>query len=992
MADLKFVTNLAGIVRACLERYMVEQFPKFKEETQEKILKYMEDNKENFRSRVKGDKGDDGLNIKTIKWISTTDPLNRQAVSGYTDTYSVIAADDSVLGNIKIHNGKDTLVDDNGQVHINNSTEIQGNFLLKGLWAFLEVEEFSLSTQWVNLNMYKEEKPFEGGIRFNTDANGDEFFARLTYKQATDSWYITKDGQDVLIMCGGLDTYNENGFVVVDKDNRELSRLQGQGIAYQDKRDDTTKAIDDTNNQSKFLTAGDTPDAIPQFRNLRKAEVFTALDVTTIVEEAEIISEDKTLKTRVLHSDKEGTHTETITQIPLAKSGSFNGDGYEGDTDGLLSKERSRQIDVMQSELNVVKRLPKRYPVRIGLPPDGGFTQEQLNGFYQELVDTGKAPETIADGTVLDNIDEEEGGSFGVEYMYYATVDQWINRGISTITLPTETALGGVFTSNEYLKGECSAGVISINGLSDKLDSIDEKNDEQDQKITDIEANIDEIEDNVSGLTDRIDVVENTITTIGGNITNFVPALVVDKDNPNNRSYIYNSAQMAFLNNETERPSHTSNSAVVAAPSSVFLAYYLSGIDGERSNMVTVDGYKTRFNIYHKEDGVVTERYCTIGTTYGESNDIVTKRELDAAIMGVSQGIDGSSGSGTTDYGQLTNKPSINGEELVGDKSSDELNLVQSDIRYGHELNGSFNGTVSSISRHLQGTTISASKTINGTETSSSLFVYKEAIQIFTKYRVSDSNDDQNLSRNYIFSPSFGSNDDVTTKKDVDGMITEGVRSAVQEALQTAGYVPTGLVAPSGVDQDGYYPTTMIVHDQNSSIGVKTGNINQSTPEATILMEVSQPLKVFYTEDDNSLIEYKFDGKCAFEKHSWDGNSWFSGDNSVVQAKDLNDAYQKCVKKDHIRGSEESGNYSYYHISPLGDGGGLGIETGRYWDDGETHFSREMTIRAGNGDDDNGYRYDSDIPIKKDIDQIVAGLNQRIDTLMQMIEQLQANP
>lgn len=48
--------------------------------------------------------------------------------------------------------------------------------------------------------------------------------------------------------------------------------------------------------------------------------------------------------------------------------------------------------------------------------------------------------------------------------------------------------------------------------------------------------------------------------------------------------------------------------------------------------------------------------------------------------------IGGGGGGGTTDYNQLTNKPSVNGVELVGNRSSDDLDVSPESRVEGEQL------------------------------------------------------------------------------------------------------------------------------------------------------------------------------------------------------------------------------------------------------------------------------------------------------------------
>ena len=64
--------------------------------------------------------------------------------------------------------------------------------------------------------------------------------------------------------------------------------------------------------------------------------------------------------------------------------------------------------------------------------------------------------------------------------------------------------------------------------------------------------------------------------------------------------------------------------------------------------------------------------------------DKVPLSRVEEDLLELKAAIDSGGGGGTSDYNQLTNKPSINGVELDGDKDSSEIG-VEKDMTYYYD-------------------------------------------------------------------------------------------------------------------------------------------------------------------------------------------------------------------------------------------------------------------------------------------------------------------
>lgn len=66
-------------------------------------------------------------------------------------------------------------------------------------------------------------------------------------------------------------------------------------------------------------------------------------------------------------------------------------------------------------------------------------------------------------------------------------------------------------------------------------------------------------------------------------------------------------------------------------------------------------------------------------TIDGQEYNNLPESRIEALLLELKEVIEaGGGGGGTTDYNQLTNKPQINGHELEGNMSTDDLHIEQS--------------------------------------------------------------------------------------------------------------------------------------------------------------------------------------------------------------------------------------------------------------------------------------------------------------------------
>lgn len=64
-------------------------------------------------------------------------------------------------------------------------------------------------------------------------------------------------------------------------------------------------------------------------------------------------------------------------------------------------------------------------------------------------------------------------------------------------------------------------------------------------------------------------------------------------------------------------------------------------------------------------------------TIDGQEYNNLPESRIEALLLELKEVIEAGGGGGTTDYNQLTNKPQINGHELEGNMSTDDLHIEQ---------------------------------------------------------------------------------------------------------------------------------------------------------------------------------------------------------------------------------------------------------------------------------------------------------------------------
>lgn len=85
------------------------------------------------------------------------------------------------------------------------------------------------------------------------------------------------------------------------------------------------------------------------------------------------------------------------------------------------------------------------------------------------------------------------------------------------------------------------------------------------------------------------------------------------------------------------------------------------------------DGYTTKVVTVGRDEGVVAEE--------GDPINATTLNDLENRINAAIEGGGGGGGGGTFDYEDLYNRPSINSVELVGNRTTSELNIDYNDLQ-----------------------------------------------------------------------------------------------------------------------------------------------------------------------------------------------------------------------------------------------------------------------------------------------------------------------
>jgi hypothetical protein len=138
---------------------------------------------------------------------------------------------------------------------------------------------------------------------------------------------------------------------------------------------------------------------------------------------------------------------ETQVAMPIA----------DEDHAGLMPAADHNQIETNTADIEVLKGASKRYAVHLGTDP---LTQAQYQTAWE--VASGSATGTTPpDGSTLVNLDNNH----AITYFANQVSDKWVDRGIDTIGVATQTALGAVKGSTAAGQGYIeSDGTISLVG------------------------------------------------------------------------------------------------------------------------------------------------------------------------------------------------------------------------------------------------------------------------------------------------------------------------------------------------------------------------------------------------------------------------------------------------------------------------------------------------------------------------------------------------
>ncbi|MBO7042953.1 hypothetical protein J6W34_00020 [bacterium] len=124
---------------------------------------------------------------------------------------------------------------------------------------------------------------------------------------------------------------------------------------------------------------------------------------------------------------------------------------------GMMTKEAYNQIYNNDSRIATLEGASKRYPVHLGT---GSHTQAEYQAAW-ETASGSTAGTTPPDGSTLVNLDNNH----AITYFANAQGDKWIDRGIDTVTLATQSTPGIVQGSLDNGKIYAEAdGTMSLNG------------------------------------------------------------------------------------------------------------------------------------------------------------------------------------------------------------------------------------------------------------------------------------------------------------------------------------------------------------------------------------------------------------------------------------------------------------------------------------------------------------------------------------------------
>lgn len=184
---------------------------------------------------------------------------------------------------------------------------------------------------------------------------------------------------------------------------------------------------------------------------IKKAIVPSVQTNLSIVSDTETVKLQKTIQ-----NTDTGASENTLETLPIADSSKI----------GLMSKETYSKILQNSADIAEIKGASKKYPVRLGTEP---VTQEQYQSAWE--VASGSEPGTTPpDGATLINLDNNH----AITYFENAEGDKWVDRGVDTVSLATNTA-PGIVKGTENTAGKIFVnedGTLSVNGWDNLNDNL----------------------------------------------------------------------------------------------------------------------------------------------------------------------------------------------------------------------------------------------------------------------------------------------------------------------------------------------------------------------------------------------------------------------------------------------------------------------------------------------------------------------------------------
>ena len=206
--------------------------------------------------------------------------------------------------------------------------------------------------------------------------------------------------------------------------------------------------------------------------------------VPNVVKDIELVQENVLLALKKTTQDTNTGNT-TVVQTPFQM--------VNENRNGMMTKEAYNQIYNNDSRIATLEGASKRYPTHLGT---GSHTQAEYQAEWERL-SGNPAGTTPPDGSTLVNLDNNH----AITYFANAEGDKWIDRGIDTVSLATQSAPGIVKGSLDNGKIYAEAdGTMSLNGY-DALVAADANLDSRlTQEVADRIADVDAEETRAKGI------------------------------------------------------------------------------------------------------------------------------------------------------------------------------------------------------------------------------------------------------------------------------------------------------------------------------------------------------------------------------------------------------------------------------------------------------------------------------------------------------------